>query len=119
MAKIEDYVIKIPDSKIELLKTKIDLTTWPDELDDSEWGYGAPLTDVKRLAKYWQEQYDWKKAEARINQLPNFKISLQVESFEPLDIHFLHQKSNVEGAIPLLFSHGCNFPYMFSRIGAG
>ena len=107
MASIEPYTISVPEEKRQLLIKKLEVTSFPDELDQAEWDYGAPLADVKRLATYWKEEFDWGKQEAKLNELPNFKTAIQVEGFEPLDIHFVYQKSNVEGAIPLLFSHGC------------
>lgn len=62
---------------------------------------------MKRLTDYWRNGFDWKKQEARLNQFPQFKTEVVVDGFEPLDMHFVHQKSDVPGAIPLLFVHGC------------
>jgi len=62
--------------------------------------------DIKRLASYWATTYDWRATEAQLNRLPHFKTKVQVDGFGDLDIHFLHQKSEVKGAIPLLFVHG-------------
>ena len=107
MASIEPYTISVPQEKRQRLIKKLEATTFPDELDQAGWDYGAPLADVKRLCTYWKEKYDWGKQEAKLNELPNFKTAIQVDGFESLDIHFVYQKSNVEGAIPLLFSHGC------------
>lgn len=107
MASIESYTISVPEEERERLIKKLEATTLPDELDQAGWDYGAPLADVKRLATYWREKFDWRKQEAKLNELPNFKTPIQVDGFEPLDIHFVHQKSDVDGAIPLLFSHGC------------
>lgn len=67
---------------------------------------GAPLADVKRLTAYWRESYDWRKAEKELNEVPHFVTEIQCDGFEPLDIHFIHVRSNVRGAIPLLFMHG-------------
>ena len=72
-----------------------------------QWIYGAPLADVKRLAQYWQGGFDWRKAEAKLNELPNFKKKIAVKGFGDIDVHFVHQKSADERAIPLLFVHGC------------
>lgn len=107
MATFEPFAVYVPDSELARLKQKLSLTSFPDELEDSGWDYGAPLADVKRLSKYWQTEFDWRKAEAKINELPNFRTTIQVDGFEPLKIHFVHQKSKVDGAIPLLFVHGC------------
>ena len=66
------FTIFIPDDRIQLLKAKLALTTFPDELDEAGWDYGVPLADIKRLAQRWQEGYDWRTHEARINdKLPN------------------------------------------------
>jgi hypothetical protein len=103
----EPYQIAVPDSDIEKLKSRLADTRLPDELNESAWDYGAPLADVKRLVAYWRDQYDWRAAEAKINQIPQFRATIQADNFEPLKIHFIHHKSPVVGAIPLLFCHGC------------
>ena len=107
MAAIEPYNVSVSDSDIQRLSQKLALSILPDELDEAGWDYGAPLADIKRLAAHWRDDFDWRKQEAQINKLPNFRTSIQVDGFEPLKIHFVHQKSNVEKAIPLLFVHGC------------
>lgn len=107
MASIDPYTLAIPEEKVELLKQKLSLATFPDELDEASWDYGSPLTEVERLAKYWQEKFDLRKVESEINKLPNFSTPIDVDRYGSLDIHFVHQKSDVEKAIPLLFVHGC------------
>lgn len=114
MSHIIPYKISVPNAKIDRLKQKLALADFPDELEDSDWTYGSPLADVQRLAKYWQESFDWRKAEARLNELPQFTTDIQVDGFETLKIHFVHQKSEVAGAIPLLFSHG--WPGSFEEV---
>ena len=107
MATIKPYTISISDAEIEQLNQKLALARFPDELDDAGWDYGAPLADVKRIATYWKDTYSWRKAEAVLNKLPNYTASIDVEGFSSLDVHFLHQESRLENAIPLLFVHGC------------
>ena len=107
MADIKPYQISVPDSELERLRQKLSTASFPDELDEAGWSYGAPLADVKRLAAYWKDGFDWRKAEAKLNELPSFQTPIQVDGFEPLNIHFVHQKSNINEAIPLLFCHGC------------
>jgi hypothetical protein len=107
MDTIKPFTISVSEEKLKRLEQKLNLSNFPDELDDSEWDYGAPLEDIKRLTQYWREKYDWRKHEAKMNELPNFITSIDIDGFEPLDIHFVYQKSEVENAIPLLFSHGC------------
>ena len=107
MASIKPYHISVPDAKIERLKAKLAVYDLPDEVPDVEpWTRGPPLADIKRLASYWADGYDWRKAEAKLNELPNFITKIDVQDFGTYDVHFVHQKSSVKNAIPLLFSHG-------------
>jgi hypothetical protein len=108
MADISPYQIAIPDEQLADLKQRLALAKFPqDELEGSGWDYGSPLADVERLTAYWRDQFDWRSVEAKLNQLPHFTTSIQCDGFESLQIHFLHKKSDVEAAIPLLFVHGC------------
>ncbi|KAK3068990.1 hypothetical protein LTR53_013012, partial [Teratosphaeriaceae sp. CCFEE 6253] len=100
------YTIAIPDEKIATLKQKLSQVTLPDELEGASHAYGAPLAEVRRLAKYWETSYDWRSHEARLNALPNFHTPITVDGFPALDIHYLHQTSDAPDAIPLLFCHG-------------
>lgn len=112
------YTVNVPDEVLEVLGKKLSVATFPDELRAADqWPYGAPLADVKRLAKYWQDGFDWRKAEAAINELPNFRTQIEVKGFSPLDIHFVHQKSESAKAIPLLFCHGCTSPFFRLTVG--
>ena len=107
MADIEPFTISIPDSELDDLKTRLSLAKFPhDELADSGWDYGSPFADVKRLTAYWKDKYDWRKAEASLNKLPQYTTTIQCTGYEPLQIHFLHQPSSRGNAIPLLFIHG-------------
>ena len=107
MSSIEPFTVSILDSELERLAAKLSSASFPDELEDSGWDYGAPLSDIKRLTAYWKDQFDWRRVESKINELPNYRVRIQAEGFEALNIHFVHQKSNVVDAIPLLFCHGC------------
>ncbi|KAI0754245.1 alpha/beta-hydrolase [Daedaleopsis nitida] len=100
------YRLSVPDSELEFLKKKLEVFHLPDEIDGAGWDYGAPLADIKRLVAHWQDGFDWRKAEAKINKLPMYTRDIVVEGFGTLNVHFVHQKSDVPNAIPLLFSHG-------------
>ncbi|TFK63129.1 alpha/beta-hydrolase [Pluteus cervinus] len=103
----QPFQICIPDTKIERLRQKLELVDFPDELDDAGWDYGAPLSDIQRLVERWRTGYDWKKHETLLNsELPQFTRDIEVEGFGILNIHYVHKKSAVGSAIPLLFVHG-------------
>src|SRR6201989_1204901 len=89
------------------LKQKSAATEFPDELEGVEpWSRGTPLADLKRLSQYWQNGFDWREQEAKLNQLPQYMTKIDVEGFGTYAIHFFHQPSTVKNAIPLLFCHG-------------
>ena len=99
------FQISVPQSKVDLLKTKLSQAEFPDELQSAQWDYGVPLAHMKRLTKAW-EQWDWRQAEEKLNKVPQFTQRVKVDGFDELDIHFVWQKSEVKNAIPLLFVHG-------------
>lgn len=108
MASIQPFTISIPDADIQLLKQKLSLSRFPDEPEDAGWSQGAPLNKIKSLAQHWEHSFDWRKAEVDLNTLPQFITKIEAEEKHgELDLHFVHAKSKVEGAIPLLFVHGC------------
>ncbi|KAF4472202.1 epoxide hydrolase [Fusarium albosuccineum] len=107
MAPIRSYTICVAEEKIQDLKERLRLAKFPPPsvLTDS-WDYGAPVSDVKRLAARWCDGYDWRAAEAKLNELPHFMTQIPVDGYGELDIHFIHQKGQAENSIPLLFCHG-------------
>lgn len=106
MVDYKDFKVSVSDQQLDDLKQRLSLARFPDELDEAAWDYGAPLGEIQRLTKYWQTTFDWKAAEAKINQLPSFSTSIQCDYFEPLNIHFIYAESPDPKAVPLLFCHG-------------
>jgi len=105
-SSIETYKIAVPDSSLQRLKQKLELTDLPNEIEGSGWKYGVPLSDIKRLKGHWETKFDWRAQEWKLNELPQFRTKVTVDGFEPINIHFVHQKSGLSSAIPLLFVHG-------------
>jgi hypothetical protein len=110
------FKVEIPEESVNLLKQKLTLTTFPDELEDAGRDYGVPLADIKRLVNRWKDGYDWRIHEEEINELPQFRRTVDVENFGQLNVHYVHKKSAVETAIPLLFVHGCEYSLSFLHI---
>jgi Epoxide hydrolase N terminus len=106
----QPFQISIPDDALAFLSRKLEDTRFPDEVDEARWEHGAPLTDIKRLVERWRNGYDWRTHERKLNELPMFTRSIEVEGFGELNVHYVHQRSPVNGAIPLLFVHGCTSP---------
>jgi len=114
MSDIKPYKISVPQEKLDRLQHKLALTDLPDEIDGSGWTHGSSLADIKRLVKYWQEEFDWRKAEAGLNKYPQFTTPIEVNDFGIYEVHFIHQESDTKNAIPLCFIHG--WPGSFDEV---
>src|ERR1700675_443110 len=74
---------------------------WPDQLPGTTWEYGADIKKVRELADYWQNGYDWRAQEAKINRFDQFTTEIDGQQ-----IYFIHQRSPRPDAIPLMLIHG-------------
>ena len=104
--QIKPFQISIPDSQLSDLKGRLSRVRYPDELENVGWENGTPLSEVQRLTKYWAESFDWRRAEAKLNEFPHFTTELQAEGYEKVNVHFIYQKSSAKDAVPLLYLHG-------------
>ncbi|HKS49946.1 MAG TPA: epoxide hydrolase [Amycolatopsis sp.] len=101
MTEIKPFRIDIPQSQLDDLHARLDLTRWPDELPGAGWSYGVPLGYVKELAAYWRHSYDWRVHERRLNSFPQFTTRIDGQN-----VHFLHVRSANPDALPLIVTHG-------------
>lgn len=98
---VAPFTIHVPDAVLQDLKARLKNARYPQELTGTGWDYGTDLTYLKSLVSYWQNGYDWRAQERKLNQLPQFKTTI-----DGIEIHFVHQKSKVPGAFPLALTHG-------------
>jgi epoxide hydrolase len=101
MMSITPYTIAVPQADLEDLKARLAHVRWTNELPGVGTEYGVSLDSVKRLVKYWQEAYDWRIWEAKLNAYPQFTTTLDGQN-----IHFLHVRSPEDNALPLILTHG-------------
>ncbi len=110
MSSVKPFKLEISEERLHRLQQKLTLSDFPDETDDlgsdEAWSRGVPLSEIKRLARYWQAEFDWRKAEASLNQFPQYITDIDVDGFGSYQVHFVHKRSDVAKAIPLLFLHG-------------
>ncbi len=60
------YKLQLDDDLLSLTKQKLQLARYPEELsdlDDDDWSHGAKVDEVRRLAEYWKDGYDWRAEE--------------------------------------------------------
>lgn len=101
MSQIEPFKIAIPDEAITDLHRRLDAVRWPDKEVVPDWSQGVPLAQMRALAAYWRNEYDWRRCEAALNALGQYKTTI-----DGLSIHFLHIRSPNPNALPLIMTHG-------------
>ncbi len=98
---IRPYRIHVDDAKLAELRKRIADARWPDKETVNDVSQGVQLAQVQDLVKYWGNGYDWRKAEARLNALPEF-----ITTIDGVDIQFIHVRSRHPNAMPLILTHG-------------
>ena len=100
-SEIRPFHVEIPEDDLVELRRRILATRWPDKETVADRSQGVQLANLQELVRYWGTDYDWRKAEAQLNALPQFTTTI-----DGLDIHFLHVRSGHEDALPLIITHG-------------
>jgi pimeloyl-ACP methyl ester carboxylesterase len=98
---IRPFHIDIPEEDLEDLRRRLALARLPSRELVDDRSQGVQLATLQELARYWASDYDWRKAEAELNALPQFMTTI-----DGVEIHFLHIKSPHEDALPLIMTHG-------------
>ena len=101
MPEIRPYRIDVPNAVLDDLKERLARTRWPDAETVDDWSQGIPLAYTRDLAAYWADGYDWRPREAALNRFDH-----HLTEIDGLDIHFIHQRSPHDDALPLLITHG-------------
>jgi pimeloyl-ACP methyl ester carboxylesterase len=95
------FHLEISDDELTELRRRITATRWPSTELVADRSQGVQLSPLQKLARFWVTDYDWRKAEARLNALPQFTTKI-----DGVEIHFIHVKSSHENALPLIMTHG-------------
>lgn len=98
---IRPYHIHVDEAQLSELRKRIAATRWPDKETVNDVSQGVQLAQVQALVKYWGDGYDWRKAEAKLNALPEF-----ITTIDGVDIQFIHVRSRHPNAMPLILTHG-------------
>ncbi|MBD3919473.1 epoxide hydrolase [Paenibacillus sp. PR3] len=99
-SEIRPFHIAVPQSDLDDLRQRLSLSRLPHASKSADWKYGSKLSRVQELIAYWNQQYDWRKHESRLNSWPQFTTTI-----DGANIHFMHIVSPEPDAIPLLLTH--------------
>jgi pimeloyl-ACP methyl ester carboxylesterase len=100
-AETRPFHLEIREEQMDHLRRRIAATRWPSKELVPDRSQGVQLAMLRELARYWETDYDWRKAEAKLNAVPQFTTEI-----DGLDIHFIHVRSPHENAMPLIMTHG-------------
>jgi pimeloyl-ACP methyl ester carboxylesterase len=98
---VRSFQVDVPQEKLDELRRRIDAARLPSKELVDDRSQGVQLATIQELARYWKTDYDWRKAEAKLNALPQFTTEI-----DGVEIHFIHVKSQHEDALPLIMTHG-------------
>ena len=98
---IRPFRVNVPNADLADLRRRLAATRWPTAELVKDRSQGVQLATLKELVHYWSTDYDWRKAEARLNAYPQFMTKI-----DGVDIHFIHVKSRHPNALPLIVTHG-------------
>ena len=98
---IRPFHVSIPEADLADLRRRIKATKWPEKETVSDESQGVQFATTQKLARYWATDHDWRKAETKINAVPNF-----ITNIDGLDIHFIHVRSKEKNALPMIITHG-------------
>ena len=99
--EIRPFQIEVPEEELADLRRRVESTRWPSKELVKDRSQGVQLATLQELARYWTTDYDWRKVEAKLNELPQFTTEI-----DGVEIHFIHVRSDHEGALPLIMTHG-------------
>jgi len=98
---IRPFRYKASDQQLADLRQRINATRWPEPETVTDSSQGVQYATTRKLARYWANEYDWRKVETRLNALPQFTTTI-----DGVDIHFIHVRSKHKDALPLIVTHG-------------
>jgi pimeloyl-ACP methyl ester carboxylesterase len=99
--EIRPFHVDLPEEDVAELRRRIAATRWPSKELVDDRSQGVQLATLKELARYWANDYDFGRVEARLNEFPQFTTEI-----DGVDVHFIHVRSRHEDALPLIMTHG-------------
>ena len=95
------FRVQVPDDAVADLRRRLAATRWPDKETVADASQGAQLANLRELVRYWATDYDWRRAEAKLNEFPQYTTRI-----DGVDVHFFHARSPHANALPLIITHG-------------
>ena len=98
---VRPFRVQVPEEELAALRRRIAATRWPTRELVADRSQGVQLATMQALARYWANDYDLGRVQARLNALPQFRTEI-----DGVDVHVVHVRSRHEDALPLVMTHG-------------
>jgi len=93
------FRVEFAQADLDDLRDRLDRTRFAPTAPGDSWDYGTPTSYLRDMVERWKA-FDWRAVEDGINAHPNFLAEIDGQT-----IHFLHVRSEVPDARPLLLAH--------------
>ncbi len=97
---VRPFEIAIPQADLDALQHRLEITRFPEPAPGDDWSYGTPVGYLREMVEHWRTSFDWRAQEARMNEFPHFLTEIDGQT-----VHFLHVRSAVEDATPIVLTH--------------
>jgi len=97
---IRPFEVAIPEADLADLQRRLDQTRFPEPAPGDSWDHGTPVSYLREMVDHWRTSFDWRAQEARMNEFPHFLTEIDGQT-----IHFIHVRSEVEDATPIVLTH--------------
>jgi pimeloyl-ACP methyl ester carboxylesterase len=98
---LRPFKVTTSEKALTDLRRRLTAMNWPERETVADTSQGVQLATMQKLARYWATEYDWRKAETKLNSYPQF-----ITNIDGLDIHFIHVRSKQPDALPVIITHG-------------
>lgn len=113
----QPYTIHVPQAVLDDLQTRLSATRWTDDLAGAGWGYGTEAGYLQSLLAYWQNSFDWRAQEAKLNRFSHYRAAMKEvteEASGSMGIHYIYERGKGKNPMPIILTHG--WPDSFYRM---
>jgi pimeloyl-ACP methyl ester carboxylesterase len=97
---LRSFEVAIPQADLDALQHRLEITRFPEAAPGDDWTYGTPVGYLREMVEHWRSAFDWRAQEKRMNEFPQFLTEIDGQT-----VHFVHVRSAVEGATPIVLTH--------------
>ena len=99
-ADIRSFKVDVAQADLDDLLARLARTRLPEAAPGDDWDLGTPNHYLREMVDRWQNGFDWREQEARMNEFPHYLTDIDGQT-----VHFIHVPSAEADATPLLLIH--------------